>query len=83
MEFVKIIINEWDPIDLLSHCPDDEYHSEIKEIYQLLCLTDDSNELADGIFKIFIDSFDEEIFKKSKAECKCIARKLLSQKYRI
>ena len=25
MDFVKRIIDEWDPIDLLSHAPDDEY----------------------------------------------------------
>ncbi|WP_232697183.1 pyridoxamine 5'-phosphate oxidase family protein [Brevibacillus daliensis] len=37
---VKEIINSWDPAELLAiHCPEDEYHSEIKEI----CLQIKSN----------------------------------------
>ena len=81
MDFVKRIIDEWDPIDLLFHAPDDEYHSEIEEIRYLLCMTDDSTKLAEGIFKVFAESFGEETFSKSKEECKHIAQILLSQKY--
>ena len=80
MDFVKRIIDEWDPIDLLSHAPDDEYHSEIEEIRYLLHMTDDSVELAEGIFNVFVDSFGKDTFNKSKEECKQIARTLLSQK---
>lgn len=80
MDFVKKIINEWDPIDLLFHAPDDEYHSEIEEIQYLLSITDDSNELAKGIFNVFVASFGQDTFNKSKAECKLIAQALLSQK---
>ena len=36
MNDVKRIIDEWDPMDLLSHTPMDEYHSEIEEIQQWL-----------------------------------------------
>lgn len=80
MNFVKSVINDWDPIELLFHAPDDEYHSEIDEIQHLLRVTDDSAELAEGIFKVFVESFGQEIFKKSKDECKQIAQILLSQK---
>lgn len=81
MNFVKSVIDDWDPIDLLCHAPDDEYHSEAEEIQYLLCITDDSTELAEGIFKVFEKSFGKEIFNKSKEECKHIAQVLLSQKY--
>lgn len=80
MDFVKRVIDEWDPIDLLFHAPDDEYHSEIEAIQHLLSITDDSGELAEGIFNVFVDSFGKDIFNKSKEECKQIARTLLSQK---
>ena len=80
MNFVKAVINDWDPIDLLFHSPDDEYHSEIEEIRLLLSETDDFTELTEGIFKVFIKSFGKEIFNKSKDECKQIAQILLSQK---
>ena len=82
MNFVKSVIDNWDPIGLLFHAPDDEYHSEIEEIQNLLCLTDDSVELSEGIFKIFLKSFGEETFKKSKTECNQIAQILLSQKHK-
>ena len=54
MNFVKSVINDWDPSELLFHAPDDEYHSEIDEIQHLLRVTDDSAELAEGIFKVFL-----------------------------
>lgn len=80
MNFVKSVIDDWDPIDLLFHAPDDEYHSEVEEIQHLLRVTDDSAELAEGIFKVFVESFGKEIFNKSEDECKQIAQILLSQK---
>lgn len=81
MNFVKSVINDWDPIDLLFHAPDDEYHSEIEKIQHLLSVADNSDELADGIFKVFEESFGKEIFNKSKYECKKIAQILLSKKH--
>lgn len=80
MSFVKRVIDEWDPIDLLFHAPDDEYHSEIEEIQHLLSITDDSEELAEGIFNVFVDSFGKDTFIKSKEDCKQIAQTLLAHK---
>ena len=31
IDFVKAIIDEWDPVDLLSYAPKDEYDPEIVE----------------------------------------------------
>lgn len=81
MNFIKRVVDEWDPIDLLSHSPNDEYHSEIEEIQKLLSKTDDLDELAEGVFKIFVKSFGEEVFNKRKAECEKIAQNLISHKY--
>lgn len=80
MDFVKRIIDKWDPIDLLSHAPDDEYHSEIEEIRYLLHMTDDSGKLAEGIFHVFVEAFGKDTFNKSKDECEHIAQILLSLK---
>ena len=83
MNFVTRIINEWDPINLLCHAPKDEYNSEIEEIRYLLSMTDNSSELAEGIFDVFSKSFGDETFNKTKEECKLIAQKLLSLKNRV
>ena len=80
MNFVKSVIDDWDPVDLLFHAPDDEYHAEVEKIRRLLSMTDDSAELAEGIFKVFVESFGKETFNKSKDECKQIAQILLSRK---
>ena len=80
MDFVKRVIDEWDPIDLLFHAPDDEYHSEIEEIRHLLSETGDFANLADGIYNVFVKSFGIDTFNKSKEECIQIAQTLLSQK---
>jgi len=72
-----MIVDEWDPIDLLSHAPNDEYHSEISEIEKLLNSTNDSEKLATGIYAVFVTAFDD-VFKKNQAECMLIAQKLLA-----
>lgn len=82
MNFVKFVINDWDPIGLLFHAPDDEYHLEIEKIQHLLNSTDDIDELAEGIIKIFTEAFSKEIFNKSIVECKQIANVLLALKHR-
>lgn len=79
MNKLKQVIDAWDPVDLLSHSPNDEYHSEIEEIEQLLKSAYSSEELADGIFKVFMESFGEEVFTKSKSECKQIAQMIFSR----
>ena len=80
MNYVKKIIDDWDPIGLLSHAPNDEYQFEIEEIQQLLKKVDDSVELSEGIFCIFNKSFGKDVFLKNREECERIARILISQK---
>lgn len=80
MDFTKCIINEWDPVGLLSHSPEDEYCVEIDKIQALLCMTDNLLELTEGIYALFVESFGKEAFNKSKEECYQIAELLLSQK---
>lgn len=80
MNFVKSVIDEWDPIDLFPWAPDDEYHSEIEEIQHLLRITDNPDELAEGIYEVFVESFGQRTFNKSREECKQIAKILFSKK---
>lgn len=76
-ERCKKVIDEWDPIDLLSHAPTDEYHTEIEAVHHLLCMTHELSEVTEGIYSIFIKAFGEEFFAGRKAECEQVAKTLL------
>ena len=78
MNSVKKIINEWDPINLFPGAPDDEYWTEIEEIEQLVSATDDPDELADGIYAVFVKEFGDDVFKRRKSECKRIAQMIIN-----
>ena len=80
MNMVKTIINEWDPLDLLSHAPGDEYHMEIRQIEGLLESTKDATDLAKGIFNVFLEAFGGNVFQKSEMDCVEIAKLLLNNK---
>lgn len=71
------IINEWDPMNFLSHAPDDEYEEEAKLVDELLEQTNDVHELANGLKIIFTRMFGDD-FKKAYEECLQIAYKLLA-----
>ena len=70
------IINQWDPINLLSHAPLDEYKHEIHLIRELLKTNVNTKELGKGIQNIFIKQFGKDIFKKKYEDCLLIAQKL-------
>ncbi|MDE7208240.1 MAG: YugE family protein [Lachnospiraceae bacterium] len=82
MYFIKNIIDNWDPIDLFPGAPDDEYWTENEEIEKLLEFTDSPIKLSEGIYEVFVKSFGEDTFKKSKSECERIAQMILSQEGR-
>ncbi len=77
IERITRIINEWDPIDLLSHAPPDEYVVEIKLILKLSRNISDVDKLAEEIQKMFLARFGETVFKKDFQECQCISKKIL------
>lgn len=77
MNSVKKIIDEWDPIGLFPGAPDDEYWTEIEEIEQLVSATDDLDELAEGIYAVFVKEFGDDVFKRRKSECKRIAQVII------
>jgi hypothetical protein len=73
------IINEWDPIDLLSFTPEDEYSWEINEITNATALNDqrDTMALANEIDKIFAESFGRSTYTKTIEDSIIIAKKIL------
>lgn len=80
MNFIKKIINEWDPICLFPMAPEDEYEKEIAEIHNLLTKEKLSLErIEEGIEEIFIKAFGEDLFYAftSKEKCKEVAGKLI------
>ena len=83
MDNIKQIIDRWDPIELLAHVPEDEYHSEISEIAALLYEGTDVSALADGIYRIFSNSFGTDIFRHSRSDCRTVAEKILAAAIRL
>lgn len=83
MEIEKIIlinvINNWDPINLLSIAPSDEYEFEISQIYDRLPNIQNVNDLANLIYTVFKENFEVE-FKKKINDCMLIAEEIY--KYR-
>jgi hypothetical protein len=71
------IITEWDPQNLMSHAPDDEYEYEAQLIEDSLSGISDENDLAEYIRSVFVSQFDND-FKKTNEECLLIARKILN-----
>ena len=78
-EIVKAIINDWDPIDLFPPAPDDEYTEETDCICKLLSQTEDVQIVADGIKKIFISQFGNDVFTKDDKECFDIAFQIIEK----
>lgn len=76
---IKKIVDQWDPLDLMLHAPDDEYKSEISLIAKLAMQNRDERKLAEGIQAICIEWFDEE-YKEKYDECLNIAKKILQMK---
>jgi hypothetical protein len=70
-QIVKMYIDQWDPFGLLeSHCPQDEYESEIRRItiYITKHLNDmDALELEKHIRSIFEDTFGEEVVQNQRS----------------
>lgn len=81
---VKKHIDEWDPIDLLSFCPNDEYDGESRMIVDSFRK---ENDLGKLIYNIFRESFGESTFRKSLEECNQVAQKIMKSikdlKYKI
>lgn len=81
MSDILEIINEWDPMNFLTHAPDDEYEEEAKLVNELLNATCNSDELADGIYGVFRRMFGND-FRKTREDCQLIAEKLLKSRNR-
>ncbi|MED4781964.1 DUF1871 family protein [Brevibacillus choshinensis] len=83
MDKLTELINSWDPTNLMSHAPDDEYELEVQMIKQLLITTLDDNDLAKGIQNIFLETCGSVFFKKNYEECLVVAKKILENKSTI
>lgn len=76
---ITAIINEWDPANLMSHAPDDEYEYEIGQIEEAMARgVIEPYGLAREIHAIFVKSFGEDRFTKSVSECRTVAGRILS-----
>ena len=63
---VKAVIDEWDPIELLSiHCPSDEYDEISMELSQILMCNVDVDVLSVEIYNLFVQAFETSTLKKA------------------
>ncbi len=75
---IKLIINEWDPIDLFPYAPEDEYEEEIRLLEEFIKINNINTEtLANKIHEVFLKRFGANIFKSNKLECIGIAEKII------
>lgn len=77
LHVVEKVINEWDPINLLSHAPADEYVREIEQVAVLLSKTTNIECIAMGIEDVFLKAFGSNVFRCSYNDCLCVAQKLV------
>jgi len=77
------IINEeiikWDPINLFPHAPDDEYESEIKQVFNCSKKEMTSLDLSNEIYNIFSNSFGNDVFKRSYDDCIAVSERILER----
>lgn len=82
---IKEVIDNWDPIDLLSmHCPSDEYDNESQLIYQKISSYNliSINILSKVIYEIFFNNFGDELFTNSIDDCERIANLILQENFK-
>lgn len=80
MEFnrIKVAIDQWDPVDLLSHAPKDEYDQEIRRIIELSSDANTVESLGKIIYEVFSESFGNVSFDYDLDECKHVASEILN-----
>ncbi|WP_187377755.1 DUF1871 family protein [Paenibacillus senegalimassiliensis] len=71
------IINEWDPMSLFPHFPENEYRTEIEKIYNSYNKSCDKESLGKLIYKVFVDEFGDDVFKFDEKKCTEIASLIL------
>lgn len=75
---VKSIIDQWDPVGLLSmHCPPDEYDNLSLHIAGVALRESNIDALGSEIYNIFIKDFGDDTFYKNIDECRNIAKIIL------
>ncbi len=81
LDRIRFIINEWDPLEILPYAPDDEYDSEVIEIFEFLRKNKNVSVICLGnqIYAIFLRTLGEDVFNKSLKECVEVAQRILSQ----
>ncbi|OAB42097.1 DUF1871 family protein [Paenibacillus antarcticus] len=70
------IITTWDPQNLMTHAPDDEYDYEAKRIENCMIFVESEEDLSERIKQVFFEQFGDD-FTKSLEECLKIAKQII------
>lgn len=78
-EYIKVVVDEWDPIDLLPFAPLDEYDSETEKVYNLIKnkAKVEPQDLSEIIYNVFKEAFGSGIFLNNLKDCTYVANKIL------
>ena len=76
---IKLIINRWDPINLFSGAPDNEYERETEELLKYIKTNKNLTKeaLANKIYEIFSKAFNNDIFKDTIKDCLLISEQII------
>lgn len=76
---LKEIIDAWDPINLFPEAPEDEYWSEIREIYLRSNKVDNVFDLARIIHDVFTRCFGTNTFGSREGSTLKVAQKIMAK----
>jgi hypothetical protein len=61
LDRITQVINKWDPANLMSHAPDDEYNFEVGKIEEFMKTENEPIKLAHAIKDIFYQTFGDDV----------------------
>ena len=78
IEKIEEIINEWDPVGLLSYGPEDDYSIEAEKIVDRISSAENTevNTIAEILSDVFITAFGDDVFMRSIDDCIPVAEKI-------
>lgn len=71
---IKIIIDTWDPYDLMAFAPEDEYSCEVKEIEEYIKNHKEIN--LESVEELINTIFDFDIIDNKKKDINKVAREI-------
>ncbi len=78
-EKIKVIINNFDPLEVLPYAPDDEYDFEVDKISKYFIENENCTykHLGKFIYNLFMEQLTESAFFHTLEQCEEVAKSIL------